>query len=235
MSRDEIPRKSAREEGGTKRRKTHKKHKKSKKSKKSKKRRREEELPGHAGSRRVSGEEEEEEEEEEVVVANSRGADSSRSLDLGRVRQSQVSGAKSKNRAPAVDGTTTGGTASWNILAPKSQGRNYTVSVALPGSIIDNAQSRELRTYLVGQIARSLAIFNVDEVIVFDDRSVAAEEDSGKRRPYGNPCHFMARVLQYLETPQVSGFKDRTRIHLTTRISSHAMRWVRKKKAEFIF
>ena len=193
MSRDEIPREPAREEGEKKRRK---KHKKQKKTKKSKRRRRDEELPEHADPREINVREEQE---------NSRGADSSRSLDLGGVQQSRASSAKSKNRAPAVDGTTTGGTASWNILAPKSQGRNYTVSIALPGSIIDNAQSRELRTYLVGQIARSLAIFNVDEVIVFDDRSVAAEEDSGKRRPYGNPCHFMARVLQYLETPQVSG------------------------------
>jgi hypothetical protein len=104
------------------------------------------------------------------------------------------------------DGTTTSGTAAANILSGSDQGRAYTVSVALPGSIVANAQSRELRTYLVGQIARSLAIFNIDEVIVYDDRSVASEEDSGKRRPYGDPCHFMARVLQYLETPQVSFF-----------------------------
>ena len=104
------------------------------------------------------------------------------------------------------DGTTTSGRAAANILAGNNQGRAYTVSVALPGSIVANAQSRELRTYLVGQIARSLAIFNIDEVVVYDDRSVASEEDSGKRRPYGDPCHFMARVLQYLETPQVSGW-----------------------------
>ena len=100
-------------------------------------------------------------------------------------------------------GSTTDGTASKQILAGAAGGRHYTVSVALPGSIVANAQSRELRTYLMGQIARSLAIFNIDEVIVYDDRSVAAEDVSGKRRPYGDPCHFMARVLQYLETPQV--------------------------------
>ena len=106
--------------------------------------------------------------------------------------------------AAGFAGTTTGGTASRNILAGSAGGRHYTVSVAIPGSIVANAQSRELRTYLMGQVARSLAIFNIDEVVVFDDRSVAAEDVSGKRRPYGDPCHFMARVLQYLETPQVS-------------------------------
>jgi len=116
-------------------------------------------------------------------------------------------GALKKRRTDKYDGTTTSGSAAANILSGNSQGRSYTVSVAIPGSIVANAQSRELRTYLVGQVARSLAIFNIDEVIVYDDRSVASEEDSGKRRPYGDPCHFMARVLQYLETPQVSSLR----------------------------
>lgn len=35
--------------------------------------------------------------------------------------------------------------------SPK-QGQLYTVSIALPGSILDNAQSPELRTYLAGQV-----------------------------------------------------------------------------------
>lgn len=48
-------------------------------------------------------------------------------------------------------------------------GRAYTVSVALPGSVLDNAQSTELRTYLAGQIARACVVFCVDEVIVFDE------------------------------------------------------------------
>jgi hypothetical protein len=45
----------------------------------------------------------------------------------------------------------------------------YKLSIALPGSILNNAQSSELRTYLAGQIARSCAVFCVDEVIVFDE------------------------------------------------------------------
>lgn len=44
-----------------------------------------------------------------------------------------------------------------------------TVSIAVPGSILENAQSAELRTYLAGQIARAACIFRVDEVVVFDD------------------------------------------------------------------
>lgn len=42
--------------------------------------------------------------------------------------------------------------------------------MALPGSVMDNAQSPELRTYLAGQIARACAVFCVDEVVIFDDQ-----------------------------------------------------------------
>ena len=51
-----------------------------------------------------------------------------------------------------------------------SKPRLHTVSVALPGSIVANQSSKELRTYLSGQIARSLGIFQVDEVVVYDDK-----------------------------------------------------------------
>ncbi len=45
-----------------------------------------------------------------------------------------------------------------------------TVSLALPGSVVDHAQSPPLRTYLAGQIARAAVIFRIDEVIVYDDK-----------------------------------------------------------------
>lgn len=60
----------------------------------------------------------------------------------------------------------------WCICIPL--GRAYTVSVALPGSIIANAQTAELRTCLAGQVARALAIFSVDEVVVFDEQTPAS-------------------------------------------------------------
>ncbi|KAG8554806.1 hypothetical protein GDO81_003902 [Engystomops pustulosus] len=87
----------------------------------------------------------------------------------------------------------------------ESHGRPYTVSVALPGSIMDNAQSPELRTYLAGQIARACAIFCVDEIVIFDEtgegsKSVEGEfEGVGKK---GHACVQLARILQYLECPQ---------------------------------
>jgi len=43
----------------------------------------------------------------------------------------------------------------------KEHGRDFTLSVAVPGSILDNAQSPDLRTYLAGQIARACVVFQV--------------------------------------------------------------------------
>jgi len=87
---------------------------------------------------------------------------------------------------------------------PKPRGRGYTVSVAIPGSICDNAQSPELRSYLAGQVARALSIFNVDEVVIFNDNpgvkiKGSAFEGVTKKT---NPNIVLARILQYLETPQ---------------------------------
>lgn len=83
-----------------------------------------------------------------------------------------------------------------------------TVSIAVPGSILDNAQSPELRTYLAGQIARAACIYKVDEIIVFDDKGDVTESEKKKIRKddalgEGRPgCLQLARILQYLECPQ---------------------------------
>ncbi|KAL7551681.1 hypothetical protein ACHAWF_014872 [Thalassiosira exigua] len=53
-------------------------------------------------------------------------------------------------------------------LLPRSS-CHPTVSIAVPGSVVSNAQTRELQTQLAGQIARAAAVFRVDEVVVFDD------------------------------------------------------------------
>ncbi|XP_020730484.1 putative methyltransferase C9orf114 homolog isoform X6 [Odocoileus virginianus] len=87
----------------------------------------------------------------------------------------------------------------------EDQGRHYTLSVALPGSILDNAQSPELRTYLAGQIARACAIFCVDEIVVFDEEGQDANTVEGEFRGVGKKgqaCVQLARILQYLECPQ---------------------------------
>lgn len=84
-------------------------------------------------------------------------------------------------------------------------GRPYTVSVALPGSVLDNAQSPELRTYLAGQIARACVVFGVDEIVVFDEEGEQVKSTEGEFKGVGkkgNACIQLARILQYLECPQ---------------------------------
>ena len=75
----------------------------------------------------------------------------------------------------------------------KSAKINYTLSVLIPSSIVDNAQSKELRTYLIGEIARTLGIFKVSEVIIFHDKL----KDNSK-----DYINYFIKNLQYLETPQ---------------------------------
>lgn len=93
-----------------------------------------------------------------------------------------------------------------------------TISIAVPGSILENAQSSELRSYVAGQIARAACIFRVHEVIVFDDVCVATARETklnydsdvevkangGDYRPTAvrSSCLQLARILQYLECPQ---------------------------------
>lgn len=83
-----------------------------------------------------------------------------------------------------------------------------TISIAVPGSILENAQSAELRTYLSGQIARAASVFCVDEVIVYDDVGDKLDtkksklEDIDGLKVARKSCIQLARILQYLECPQ---------------------------------
>jgi len=85
-------------------------------------------------------------------------------------------------------------------IMPK--GRKYTVSIALPGSIICNAQSMELRAYLAGQIARAVTVFSVDEVVVYSEDATECVDEEYKGHLKSNPNLYLARILQYLECPQ---------------------------------
>ena len=62
----------------------------------------------------------------------------------------------STSAAPTSDATERAAAAS-PANTSAAVGRPWTVSLALPGSIVDNAQSHELRSYLVGQVARAAA------------------------------------------------------------------------------
>jgi predicted SPOUT superfamily RNA methylase MTH1 len=70
----------------------------------------------------------------------------------------------------------------------RNRPRHSTLSIAIPGSVISNCQTRELKTQFVGQIARAATIYHVDEIIVFDDKLAKEHKprpfSGGNRRPH---------------------------------------------------
>lgn len=102
-----------------------------------------------------------------------------------------------------------------NKSVEKPKPNPSTISIAVPGSILENAQSVELRTYVAGQIARAACIYRVNEVIVFDDIGLATaretkrnydadddDADDETSHTVRSSCLQLARILQYLECPQ---------------------------------
>ncbi|KAI0999403.1 hypothetical protein K3495_g8793 [Podosphaera aphanis] len=129
-------------------------------------------------------------------------------------KRKRVSGIKKINGASV--GATVDTTKPTAVFKPTT-GREWTVSVALPGSIIANAQSHEQKTSLAGHIARALSVFCVDEVVVFSDghshekshqrqnpRAPSSRHHEQARDDYtgnSNPDHFLVHLFSYLETP----------------------------------
>ncbi|KAK8741115.1 hypothetical protein OTU49_002500 [Cherax quadricarinatus] len=70
--------------------------------------------------------------------------------------------------------------------------RKYTISIAVPATILeDTCIKDELRTYVVGQIARAANIYSIDEIVVYNDRNCNKD------------CLEMMRMLlEYQECPQ---------------------------------
>ncbi|OBZ87855.1 hypothetical protein A0J61_04095 [Choanephora cucurbitarum] len=73
--------------------------------------------------------------------------------------------------------------------------RKYTTSIAIPSSIVEAAPNMELKTILAGQIARALVIFSIDEIVIYEDKVHNTQSRI-------NPSLFLARLFQYMETPQ---------------------------------
>lgn len=109
-------------------------------------------------------------------------------------------------------------------------GRDWTLSVALPGSVVTDWRTADQRMTSPGRIARALAVFGVDEVVVYDDMAGAPaapppeDPNGGKNKKQGrqqgynsksqhsndsessltvdvDPCHFLTHLLSYLEAP----------------------------------
>jgi predicted SPOUT superfamily RNA methylase MTH1 len=112
-------------------------------------------------------------------------------------------------------------------LFKPTRARDWTVSIALPGSWLNNAKKPDHKTMQVGRIARAAAVFCVDEIVVFDDdpvnvdpKVVAPKYMKGKKgrkskptkqeildsileedEPWQNPDQFLYHVLSFAECP----------------------------------
>jgi methyltransferase len=100
--------------------------------------------------------------------------------------------------------------------------REWTVSVAIPASIISeydglhsslahvshtnccSCATKEQRINSPSSIARALAVFSIDEVVLYDDRPLESRAKAVDEDAYTgdvDPCHYIAHILSYLETP----------------------------------
>lgn len=69
------------------------------------------------------------------------------------------------------------------------------LSVLLPSSLVSDGRSLLEKTLKLGMVARSLAIFRVEEVVIYEDRDPHVKD----RR---KEMELITTVLRYAETPQ---------------------------------
>jgi len=71
--------------------------------------------------------------------------------------------------------------------------RNRTLSIAIPASLVSDVPHLREKTFKVGLVGRAVAIFRVDEVIVFPDLPGVDQR---------RDANLIATILSYMETPQ---------------------------------
>ena len=69
------------------------------------------------------------------------------------------------------------------------------LSIFIPNSFLSESKDLKIRTYKVGILGRALAIFQADNVVIYNDDNVKNEDGE-------NDGRFIAEVLSYMNTPQ---------------------------------
>ncbi|KAL2107068.1 hypothetical protein VUR80DRAFT_5724 [Thermomyces stellatus] len=111
-----------------------------------------------------------------------------------------------KNKKRKIDQTDES-RATWKPSAtftPHEGGRQWTVAVAVAASVLKDTHSPDQQNAIAGRLGRAMAVFNIDEVVIYDDSP--ADERPRKVDPASytadtDPAHFLTHVLSYLETP----------------------------------
>jgi hypothetical protein len=82
--------------------------------------------------------------------------------------------------------------------ASNHRSASSSLSLAIPGSILDTASSHEAAASIAGQLARAACVFGADEVVVYDDSPSTSGHWDGT---ISAGTAALARLLQYIETP----------------------------------
>ena len=69
------------------------------------------------------------------------------------------------------------------------------LSIFIPNSFLSESKDLKIRTYKVGILGRALAIFQADNVVIYNDDHVKNEEGE-------MDGEFIAEILSYMNTPQ---------------------------------
>ena len=69
------------------------------------------------------------------------------------------------------------------------------LSIFIPNSFLSESKDLKIRTYKVGILGRALAIFQADNVVIYNDDHVKNEDGE-------NDGSFIAEILSYMNTPQ---------------------------------
>ncbi|KAF2077616.1 hypothetical protein CYY_001079 [Polysphondylium violaceum] len=71
--------------------------------------------------------------------------------------------------------------------------KQSTISLAIPGNILDDITSAEMKTYLIEMISRTIVMHQIDEVIVY--------KDSNNDKNDQDNINYLMKILEYIETP----------------------------------
>jgi predicted SPOUT superfamily RNA methylase MTH1 len=69
------------------------------------------------------------------------------------------------------------------------------LSIFIPNSFLSESKDLKIRTYKVGILGRALAIFQADNVVIYNDDHVKNEDGA-------HDGDFIAEILSYMNTPQ---------------------------------
>ncbi|EOA85682.1 hypothetical protein ACJQWK_10857 [Exserohilum turcicum] len=125
-----------------------------------------------------------------------------------------------------------------------TKGRDWTVTIALPGSWTLNAKKPDHKTMQVGRIARAAAIYCVDEIVVYDDdpsnidpkvvnpkyirgrtKQQVLEMIPEQDEAWQNPDQFLYHLLSFAECPPHLRY-DRDDPHLSLFKEHQNLGWV---------